>query len=51
MIPSHAGEEELNPSRVYGPSSNTLSRVSSSYFMLVTSVSLADLPGWMGDDT
>ena len=49
MVPSRVAEKELNPSRVAGPSSNTVRRVSSSYFVLVASISLADLPGWMGN--
>lgn len=49
MVPSPVAEKELNPSRVAGPSSNSVRRLSSSYFMLISSISLVDLPGWMGD--
>lgn len=49
MVPSPVAEKELNPSRVAGSSSNSVRRLSSSYFMLISSISLVDLPGWMGD--
>lgn len=51
MVPSRVAKKALliNPSRVAGRRNNTVRRVSSSYFILVASISLADLPGWMGD--